>query len=126
ERRGRVEHAGRLSLAARLQTRLQVLGEVERKLPELRTKIANLATTVERLRREAETDAAALAGLREAARAGAERAQAATDECDAAGQRQGRLEAEVARLLGLAAELATVPEEDVAALERAVEAARSR
>src|SRR5439155_11795065 len=62
----------------------------------------------------------------EAARAGAERAQAATDECDAAGQRQGRLEAEVARLHGLAAELAGIPEEDEAPIERALEAARSQ
>jgi chromosome segregation ATPase len=126
EKRGRVEHAGRLSLAARLQARLLVLGEAERKLPELRTKIANLATTVERLHREVETDAAALAGLREAARAHAERAQAATAECDAAGQRQGRFEAEVARLHGLVAELATIAEEDGAPLEHALEAARSQ
>jgi len=126
DKRGRVEHAERLSVAARLQARLQALAELERKLPELRTKVTNLATTADRLRRELIADDTKLADLRQAAQLCGGRARTATEACDAAGQRQGRLQAEVARLQDHAAELARIPEEDGAALGRELEAARAR
>jgi len=104
-------------LAARLQGHLAELRDIERKLPELRTKSANLITTTDRLQRELEADGAALENLRRALELRAEAARKAVEASDEAVSAHARLFADVERRRQAASDLASIPEEDSTKLE---------
>ncbi|HJX74020.1 MAG TPA: AAA family ATPase [Candidatus Deferrimicrobiaceae bacterium] len=117
EKRTRVEDAERLVTAARLQTLLVELRSVDGKIPGLRTMLANLATTVDRLTREIGDEEGDLGRIREGTRVRKLRAEEATAACDDAVGRHAVLKNEVESLRVKAKELETLPAEDVEALK---------
>jgi chromosome segregation ATPase len=120
----RVEDAQNLVTAARLQTLFSELRSVDGKLPGLRTNLANLVTTVDRLKREIADEEGGLDTLREAAGARKLRAEKATAVCDDGLGRHAVLKKEVESLRAKAEELKTIPAEDVVALKATLERAR--
>jgi DNA repair exonuclease SbcCD ATPase subunit len=124
EHKERVAHAGALVGAARLQARLGERRDIERKLPELRTKSANLATTLDRLRRERAADLEAIARLRASTASLAEELARGTRTCEEAIEQRARLAVEAEALRTQRRELERLPEEDPEALRIAVEQAR--
>ena len=124
DKRARVEDAKNLLTAARLQTLLDELRSVDGKIPTLRTMLANLATTVDRLTREIADEEGGLDRLREAAGARKVRADEATVACDDAVGRHAVLKNEVELLCAKAQEVESLSAEDVVALKAALERAR--
>jgi chromosome segregation ATPase len=124
DKRTRVEDAQNLVTAARLQTLLAELRNIDGKLPALLTNLANLATTVDRLKREFADEEVGLDALREAAGVRKLRADEATAACDEAVERKAVLTSEFDALRAKTQELETLPEEDIAGLKAALERAR--
>jgi chromosome segregation protein len=124
DRRARVEDAQNLLTAARLQTLFAELRTVDGRIPGLRTNLANLATTVNRLAREIAEEEGGLERLREAAGARKLRADEATAACDEAVGRHAVVKKEIESLRAKAQELGTLPAEDVGALKASLERAR--
>ncbi|HJX15258.1 MAG TPA: hypothetical protein VJ386_05945, partial [Candidatus Deferrimicrobiaceae bacterium] len=124
DKRARVEDAQNLVKAARLQILLGELRGIDGKIPTLRTMLANLATTVDRLAREIAEEEGGLDSLRETAALRKLRAKEAADACDEAVGRRAVLGKDIESLRAKAEELGTLPAEDVKALEADLEGAR--
>lgn len=117
EREARVATAEKIAKASLYQSLLIEQIAIDGKLPELRTKATNLATTVDRLRRDLRHDEAALGRLRESGREAELRAAALVSECDELGTKMAILQAEVDRLRAAASRLASIPVEPIEDLE---------
>lgn len=117
ERQDRITTAEKIAKASLYQSLLHEQIAIDSKLPELRTKATNLATTLDRLRRDLHSDTGALERLRESGRQAQERAAALLAECDELGSETAALQANVDRLRGLGAELAAIDLEAVNELE---------
>ena len=122
----RLADAKDLAIGARLQSKLVEASDIERKLPELRTKVVNLTTTVDRLRREMERLEFDLRRLEEnVASQGIlfEKAKAERDECvrthALAGQRLEKAREAIV-------ELETIADEDPAWLAAQIHDARQQ
>jgi chromosome segregation protein len=124
DKKARLRAAEEIKTAAWFQVYILELRDIERKLPELRTKSANLTTTTDRLRREVETQNTLLSSLRVDRDARAESARQALANCDAAITAYTRLLTDVERRREYAAELALLPEENIERLETELEQAR--
>ncbi len=125
EKKARLKSAEEIKTAASLQVSLVELRDIERKLPELRTKSANLATTADRLQRDVETQAALLENLRVDLKTRTESARQALKNCDDAIAAYTRLLTDVERRRKAAVELASIPEEDCSHLESELGKART-
>src|SRR5262249_16326009 len=108
-----------------LQTHLAELQDIEKKLPELRTKSTNLATACERLQREVDAQQRGIGQLEADLQSRKEAARSATAECDKAIADQGELVAQAKRVKQVAEEVALIPTEDLSTLERDLEGARA-
>jgi chromosome segregation ATPase len=125
DKKARLKTAEEIKTAALFQVHVLELRDVDRKLPELRTKSANLTTTIDRLRREVENQAALLGSLRIDLDARTESARQTLANCDAAIATYTRLLSDLERRREYAAELALLPEEDNAILEGELRKART-
>lgn len=125
EKRARVKNAQDIKSAAPLQVCLVELRDIERKLPELRTKSANLATTSDRLQRDVEVQEALLESLRVDLKTRTEIARDALRNCDEAISEYTRLLTDVERRQQAAVELASIPEENNLRLESELADART-
>jgi chromosome segregation ATPase len=123
---GRLSKAEALTVGAALQARLTELRDIERKLPELRTRITSLTTTVDRLGREleerrsetqaCENNLASSDVLREESRA----------KRDLYHETKILSERQLAEVRRAAADLSQIAKEDLALLEGNIEYARQQ
>lgn len=121
----RVKNAEEIHLAAKLQMLVSQFRDIERKLPDLKTKTANLVTTADRLNREINTGEEHLAGLVADIEGRRVRYHKAAEACDEALRSHERLVADAEALQANAAELYTLPPEDIPQLSRDLAAARN-
>jgi len=120
----RAKNAEEIHLAAKLQMLVSQFRDIERKLPDLRTKTANLATTADRINREIHTGEEHLVGLAADIEGRRVRYDKAAAACDEALRSHERLVADAETLQANATELATLPPEDMPQLSRDLAAAR--
>jgi chromosome segregation protein len=125
DKKARLNTSEEIKTAASFQVHVLELRDIDRKLPELRTKSANLTTTIDRLRREVESQTALLDSLRTEHEARGVSARQALANCDTAIAAYTRVLADVERRREYAAELALLPEEDKATLEGELSKARA-
>lgn len=125
DKKARLRTAEEIKTAAGFQVQVLELRDVDRKLPELRTKSANLTTTTDRLRREVDSQSALLDSLRIDRDARDKSAQQALRDCDVAIAGYTRVLTDVERRREYAAELVLLPEEDSATLESELSKART-
>ena len=124
EKKAGVTAAEEIRTAVPLQDHLAELRDIERKLPQVRTKSASLVTTTDRLQREIEEQSSGLVRLRTDLQSQAEISLKAREECDAAIAEHARIAAEVERLQRASAELAGIPAEDKTHIETELANAR--
>ena len=120
----RIKNAEEIHLAAQLQMLVSQFRDIERKLPDLKTKTANLLTNVDRLTREISTGDEQLAGLAADIEERRVRYDKAAGVCDEAIRSHERLVADSEALQANAAELTSSPPEDRQQLSRDLVAAR--
>jgi len=121
----RVKQAEDIVAAAHLQELLIEMRQIDGKLPELRTKITNMATTIDRLKREIGEKEKACEVLGNVIRLDTARAREATETCDKAVAEHAVLAKEVDSLRRKAEALAALPEEDAGSLEDALRDGRA-
>ena len=118
ERKARVKDAEDIKRAAPLQVSLTEVNEIEKKLPELRTRAAALATTVDRLQGEVESERVMVENRRTERQTKTEFERETRNECDEALKTHTLLQANVKKLKEESFEFASIPAEDILQLER--------
>ncbi len=121
----RAKYAEAIVAAAQFQVLLLETRQIDGKLPELRTKIANLVTTVDRLKREIVEGEEAVERLCNMILSTRKLAREATEACENSVAEHAVLAKEVESLRSTANDLATLPEEDAKFLEDALKQARA-
>lgn len=116
ERSDRLATAEKIAKASRYQALLQEQIAVDSKLPELRTKATNLATTLDRIARELSGDSKNLQSFQEEAHKAVEKANELIRTGDAAAAQAAALETDVKRLRESKNRLAEIPDESLDAL----------
>ena len=124
-KKGSVKDAEDIKRAAPLQVMITELSDIEKRLPDVRTRSTALATTVDRLQRDLEAQRKVVDSLRAQSNTQTEIERVAEKEWDDAVGINARLSVEVERKQEAAAELATIPEEDKTELEKGLACARS-
>jgi chromosome segregation protein len=125
-RQRRVTDAEDLYLGARLQGKLSQSCEIEEKLPELRTKVINLTSTVDRLGREIREIERRLETLSQSVRSCTAGADEALRERDRIGSNRAVLQSKVHEARGTIAELQIIPAEDSGLLRQELDDSRQR
>ena len=125
-RQRRVTDAEDLYLGARLQGKLSESREIEEKLPELRTKVINLTSTVDRLGREIREIERRLETLSQSVRSCTAGADEALRERDRIGSNRAVLQSKVHEARRTIAELQIIPAEDSGLLRQELDDSRQR
>jgi len=113
----RVKYAEAIVTAAHVQVLVLEARQIDGKLPELRTKIANLVTSVDRLKREIAEGENTVDNLQSTILSSKKRAAAEIKACEDTVAKHAVLASDINLLRAKATEIATLPEEDIKALE---------
>ena len=120
----RLSDAEALLVAAQLAAKPSEARDIERKLPELRTKITNLVTSTDRLGREISESELELGALREHVSDARLAHSELTSQRDAVNARRAVLETNLKQTRDQIADLRSIPEEDLPALSSELETLR--
>lgn len=115
-----VKTAEAIHLASQLQTLLAETREIERKLPETRTKVVNLTSSIERMRRELDQTKEKISSLKSEVEDLRQQARQAKDDCDSGIHDHALLVSEVKSLSLDADEYSRIPKEDSESLSNSL------